>query len=45
MSLFYFVAKSIITELWDMKDEEEAKFIKKRKEAITDLMLNGLLPK
>lgn len=45
MCIFYFIAKPIVTELWDMNEAEEAKFIKRRKEAIIDLMLNGLLPR
>ena len=45
MCLFYFIAKPVIVEVWGMQQADEEEFIKKRKEAITDLILNGILPR
>ena len=45
MCLFYFIAKPVIVDVWGMQQADEEKFIKKRKEAITDLILHGLLPR
>ena len=43
--LFYFIAKPLLAHLWDMNKDNEEEFIRRRKEAIIDLMLNGLLPR
>jgi len=45
MCLFSFIAKPIIFEFGNISEKDEAKFIKKRKQAIIDLLLNGMLPR
>ena len=45
MCIFYFIAKPLFKFLWEMNETDENEFIKRRKEAIIDLMLYGLLPR
>ena len=42
MSLFYFLTKPVMDEIWGLKPENYNMFVKRRKESITDLVLNGI---
>lgn len=42
MTVFYFLSKPIMDFIWDVKPEEQKKFIKVRKEHIIDFIIHGL---
>ena len=42
MCMFYFIARPVIYHVWGMP-EDEAAFIERRKDAIVDLVLHGIL--
>jgi len=45
MNLFYFMMKPIISVFSDRLNMDEKELLTRRKQAITDLVLNGLLPR
>ncbi|MFC1724031.1 TetR/AcrR family transcriptional regulator [candidate division KSB1 bacterium] len=42
MSVFYFLSKPVMDEIWNIKTEDCDEFVQKRKESIIDLVLNGI---